>query len=117
MKLSSGSTIEGVSAIVGEVGIGMDSINMLSTTEIMQSGTELFSKYSTVLSVGLDSYQALTSTNPEDTAFHTVDAIVDLGVSRLGYYGVAVSIAYTAVGGARGLATQPNPNPNYVFPY
>src|SRR5580700_7236705 len=40
----SGSIVEGIAAIVGWTGIGMDAIHMVSDTDIMKAGTELFSR-------------------------------------------------------------------------
>jgi RHS repeat-associated protein len=113
----SGSIVEGIAAIVGGTGISMDAINMVSDTDIMKAGTELFSRVGTFASVGLDVYQAVNSTSNLDTVFHSVDAIVDVGVSRLGYVGFGISVLWTLDGGAKGIYQTPNPNPSYVFPY
>jgi hypothetical protein len=113
----SGSIVEGTAAIVGLTGISMDAIHMVSDTDIMETGTELFSRVGTFVSVGLDVYQAVNSTSNLDAVFHSIDAIVDVGVSKLGYVGFGISVLWTLDGGAKGIYQTPNPNPSYVFPY
>jgi hypothetical protein len=100
----------------GQTIAGNDSGSM-SDTDIMKSGTELFSRVGTVVSVGLDVYQAVNSTSVQGVVFHSVDAIVDVGVSRLGYVGFGISVLWTLSGGAQGIYQMPNRNPSFVFPY
>jgi hypothetical protein len=95
----------------------MDSIHMVSDTGIVRAGTELFSRIGIPMSIGLDVFQAATSTNDEAKAFHTVDALVDTVASRIGYVGFGISVVWTIGGGAQGFSQVPYANPDYVFPY
>lgn len=95
----------------------MDSIKMVSDTHVVQAGSEFFSRIATPVSIGLDIFQGVTSTDSESAAFHYFDAAVDVGVSKAGYVGFGISVIWTLGGGAKGMSQIPYANPQFVFPY
>lgn len=73
---------------------------------------ETISKTSAVAATGLDSVRSALSFangNNADGAFHAIDAAADVAFMAGGIPGGILGLAYTGLGGSKGLATNPAP--------
>jgi RHS repeat-associated protein len=97
--------------IAGKFNAGVLQTNATATRFWADAGSRIARNFS-FLSVAYDAFQTFDNLDSVDGFFHGVDALVDLGGSRLGLAGAGVSMLWTATGGMKGASLNPSINQN-----